>query len=161
MCRTNWCLTSTRPLTLYLCFPMFSAVVLGSFGKTSVMLVEFKWNVISWKKQNTVIAPCWCAAVTLLSLFVINIIHSQHRQSLWLNLCCFLITCSSYQKLHCVCALCADCECSAAGTVDNSCRPDPRTRTCVCKPGFTGDHCDTCAPGFHGLNCQGERWLHG
>uniref|UniRef100_A0AAV2LXJ7 Laminin subunit alpha-5 n=1 Tax=Knipowitschia caucasica TaxID=637954 RepID=A0AAV2LXJ7_KNICA len=47
-----------------------------------------------------------------------------------------------------------NCECSAAGTVDNSCRPDPRTRTCVCKPGFTGDHCDTCAPGFHGLNCQ-------
>ncbi|KAF3860796.1 hypothetical protein F7725_001051, partial [Dissostichus mawsoni] len=49
---------------------------------------------------------------------------------------------------------CYHCECSAAGTVDNSCRPDPRTRTCVCKPGFTGDHCDTCAPGFHGLNCQ-------
>nr|XP_057906923.1 laminin subunit alpha-5 isoform X1 [Doryrhamphus excisus] len=48
-----------------------------------------------------------------------------------------------------------NCECSAAGTVDNSCRPDPQTRTCVCKPGFTGDHCDTCAPGFHGLNCQG------
>ncbi|CAJ1084378.1 laminin subunit alpha-5 isoform X1 [Xyrichtys novacula] len=48
-----------------------------------------------------------------------------------------------------------NCECSAAGTVDNSCRPDPNTRTCVCKPGFTGDHCDTCAPGFHGLNCQG------
>ncbi|KAM6929230.1 laminin subunit alpha-5 [Lycodopsis pacificus] len=47
-----------------------------------------------------------------------------------------------------------NCECSAAGTVDNSCRLDPRTRTCVCKPGFTGDHCDTCAPGFHGLNCQ-------
>ncbi|CAN9515277.1 unnamed protein product [Ophioblennius macclurei] len=47
-----------------------------------------------------------------------------------------------------------NCECSAAGTVDNSCRPDPRTRTCVCKTGFTGDHCDTCAPGFHGLNCQ-------
>lgn len=47
-----------------------------------------------------------------------------------------------------------NCECSAAGTVDNSCRPDPRTRTCVCKPGFTGDHCDTCAPGFHGLNCH-------
>uniref|UniRef100_A0A665VCL0 Laminin, alpha 5 n=1 Tax=Echeneis naucrates TaxID=173247 RepID=A0A665VCL0_ECHNA len=48
----------------------------------------------------------------------------------------------------------ADCECSAAGTVDNSCRPDPRTRTCVCKPGFRGDHCDTCAPGFYGPNCQ-------
>ncbi|XP_069382509.1 laminin subunit alpha-5 isoform X2 [Paralichthys olivaceus] len=47
-----------------------------------------------------------------------------------------------------------NCECSAAGTVDNSCRPDPRTRTCVCKHGFTGDHCDTCALGFHGLNCQ-------
>uniref|UniRef100_A0A7N6AUU7 Laminin subunit alpha-5 n=1 Tax=Anabas testudineus TaxID=64144 RepID=A0A7N6AUU7_ANATE len=47
-----------------------------------------------------------------------------------------------------------NCECSAAGTVDNSCRPDPRTQTCICKPGFTGDHCDTCAPGFHGLNCQ-------
>ncbi|XP_061781861.1 laminin subunit alpha-5 isoform X2 [Nerophis lumbriciformis] len=47
-----------------------------------------------------------------------------------------------------------NCECSAAGTVDNSCRPDPQSRTCVCKPGFSGDHCDTCAPGFHGLNCQ-------
>ncbi|XP_013886048.1 laminin subunit alpha-5 [Austrofundulus limnaeus] len=47
-----------------------------------------------------------------------------------------------------------NCECSAAGTVDNSCRPDPRTQTCICKPGFTGDHCDTCAPGFYGLNCQ-------
>ncbi|XP_035998362.1 laminin subunit alpha-5 [Fundulus heteroclitus] len=47
-----------------------------------------------------------------------------------------------------------NCECSAAGTVENSCRPDPRTQTCVCKPGFTGRHCDTCAPGFHGLSCQ-------
>ncbi|XP_015822830.1 laminin subunit alpha-5 isoform X1 [Nothobranchius furzeri] len=47
-----------------------------------------------------------------------------------------------------------NCECSAAGTVDNSCRPDPQTQTCICKPGFSGDHCDTCAPGFHGLNCQ-------
>ncbi|XP_059188801.1 laminin subunit alpha-5 isoform X2 [Centropristis striata] len=47
-----------------------------------------------------------------------------------------------------------NCECSAAGTVDNSCRPDPRTRTCICKHGFTGDHCDTCALGFYGLNCQ-------
>ncbi|XP_067382208.1 laminin subunit alpha-5 isoform X2 [Channa argus] len=47
-----------------------------------------------------------------------------------------------------------NCECSAAGTVDNSCRPDPRTGTCICKPGFTGDHCDNCAPGFYGLNCQ-------
>lgn len=55
----------------------------------------------------------------------------------------------------CVC-VCADCECSAAGTVENSCRPHPQTRTCVCKLGFTGDHCDACAPGFHGLNCQGE-----
>ncbi|KAM8862639.1 laminin subunit alpha-5 isoform 2-T2 [Spinachia spinachia] len=47
-----------------------------------------------------------------------------------------------------------NCECSAAGTVDNSCRLDPRTRTCICKPGFAGGHCDTCAPGFYGLNCQ-------
>ncbi|XP_034027667.1 laminin subunit alpha-5 [Thalassophryne amazonica] len=47
-----------------------------------------------------------------------------------------------------------NCECSAAGTVDNSCRPDPKTRTCVCKPGFAGAHCDSCAPGFYGLNCQ-------
>lgn len=53
----------------------------------------------------------------------------------------------------------SDCECSAAGTVENSCRPDPRTGTCICKPGFTGDHCDTCAPGFYGLNCQGEKHL--
>ncbi|KAM9752098.1 laminin subunit alpha-5 isoform 2-T2 [Menidia menidia] len=47
-----------------------------------------------------------------------------------------------------------NCECSAPGTVDNSCRPDPQTRTCVCKPGFAGVHCDACAPGFHGPNCQ-------
>ncbi|XP_037101771.1 laminin subunit alpha-5 isoform X1 [Syngnathus acus] len=47
-----------------------------------------------------------------------------------------------------------NCECSAAGTIDNSCRPDPQSRICLCKPGFTGDHCDMCAPGFHGLNCQ-------
>uniref|UniRef100_A0A8C1MUB0 Laminin, alpha 5 n=1 Tax=Cyprinus carpio TaxID=7962 RepID=A0A8C1MUB0_CYPCA len=49
---------------------------------------------------------------------------------------------------------CADCECSAAGTEGNSCRRDPRTNTCVCKPEFTGEHCDTCAPGHFGLNCQ-------
>lgn len=54
------------------------------------------------------------------------------------------------------CVLCADCECSAAGTVENSCRADPRTGTCICKPGFTGDHCDACAPGFYGLSCEGE-----
>uniref|UniRef100_A0A673I5R5 Laminin subunit alpha-5 n=1 Tax=Sinocyclocheilus rhinocerous TaxID=307959 RepID=A0A673I5R5_9TELE len=47
-----------------------------------------------------------------------------------------------------------NCECSAAGTEGNSCRPDPRTNTCVCKPEFTGEHCDTCAPGHFGLNCQ-------
>nr|XP_020464725.1 laminin subunit alpha-5 [Monopterus albus] len=47
-----------------------------------------------------------------------------------------------------------NCECNAAGTVDNSCRSDPRTRTCICKPGFTGDPCDACAPGFYGPNCQ-------
>ncbi|XP_039878777.1 laminin subunit alpha-5 isoform X1 [Simochromis diagramma] len=47
-----------------------------------------------------------------------------------------------------------NCECSAAGTVENSCRADPRTGTCICKPGFTGDHCDACAPGFYGLSCE-------
>ncbi|XP_029011451.1 laminin subunit alpha-5 isoform X2 [Betta splendens] len=47
-----------------------------------------------------------------------------------------------------------NCECSAPGTVENSCRPDPRTHTCICKPGFSGDHCDACAPGFYGPNCQ-------
>ncbi|XP_028849375.1 laminin subunit alpha-5 isoform X2 [Denticeps clupeoides] len=47
-----------------------------------------------------------------------------------------------------------NCECSAAGTEGNSCRPDPRTRTCLCKAGFTGQHCDTCAAGHFGLNCQ-------
>ncbi|XP_043080700.1 laminin subunit alpha-5 isoform X1 [Puntigrus tetrazona] len=47
-----------------------------------------------------------------------------------------------------------NCECSAAGTEGNSCRPDPRTNTCLCKPEFTGEHCDVCAPGHFGLNCQ-------
>ncbi|XP_057219104.1 laminin subunit alpha-5 isoform X1 [Triplophysa rosa] len=47
-----------------------------------------------------------------------------------------------------------NCECNAAGTEGNSCRPDPRTNTCVCKPEFTGEHCDTCAHGHYGLNCQ-------
>ncbi|XP_051961295.1 laminin subunit alpha-5-like [Xyrauchen texanus] len=47
-----------------------------------------------------------------------------------------------------------NCECSAAGTEGNSCRPDPLTNTCVCKPEFTGEHCDTCAQGHFGLNCQ-------
>ncbi|XP_061662817.1 laminin subunit alpha-5 isoform X5 [Syngnathoides biaculeatus] len=47
-----------------------------------------------------------------------------------------------------------NCECSAAGTINNSCRPNPQSRTCVCKPGFTGEHCDSCALGYHGLNCQ-------
>ncbi|XDV45703.1 hypothetical protein PO909_013751, partial [Leuciscus waleckii] len=47
-----------------------------------------------------------------------------------------------------------NCECSAAGTEGNSCRTDPRTNTCVCKPQFTGEHCDTCAHGHFGLNCQ-------
>ncbi|XP_022533328.2 laminin subunit alpha-5 isoform X2 [Astyanax mexicanus] len=46
-----------------------------------------------------------------------------------------------------------NCECNAAGTEGNSCRPDPQTRTCVCKPGFTGEHCDVCAPGHYTLNC--------
>ncbi|XP_018593227.2 laminin subunit alpha-5 isoform X1 [Scleropages formosus] len=53
-----------------------------------------------------------------------------------------------------------NCECNAAGTEGNSCRPDPRSRTCVCKPGFVGAHCDSCAPGFFGLNCQ-ECQCHG
>ncbi|KAJ8408959.1 hypothetical protein AAFF_G00239800 [Aldrovandia affinis] len=48
-----------------------------------------------------------------------------------------------------------NCECNAAGSVGNSCRPDPRTHTCVCKPNFAGVHCDSCAPRFFGLNCQG------
>ncbi|KAI5095781.1 laminin subunit alpha-5 isoform X1 [Silurus meridionalis] len=46
-----------------------------------------------------------------------------------------------------------NCECNAAGTEGNSCKADPNTRTCVCKPGFTGQHCDTCAAGYYGLNC--------
>ncbi|XP_062872234.1 laminin subunit alpha-5 [Trichomycterus rosablanca] len=47
-----------------------------------------------------------------------------------------------------------NCECNAAGTEGNSCRPDLHTRTCVCKAGFTGMHCDTCAPGYYSHNCH-------
>ncbi|XP_034151886.1 laminin subunit alpha-5 isoform X3 [Esox lucius] len=50
-----------------------------------------------------------------------------------------------------------NCECNAAGTEGNSCRRDPQTRSCVCKPGFTGEHCDSCATGYYGLNCQACR----
>ncbi|TUI56729.1 Laminin subunit alpha-5 [Bagarius yarrelli] len=46
-----------------------------------------------------------------------------------------------------------NCECNAAGTEGNSCQADPNTRTCMCKPGFKGQHCDTCATGYYGLNC--------
>uniref|UniRef100_A0A8C2F1I2 Laminin, alpha 5 n=1 Tax=Cyprinus carpio TaxID=7962 RepID=A0A8C2F1I2_CYPCA len=54
-----------------------------------------------------------------------------------------------------------NCECSAAGTEGNSCRPDPRTNTCVCKPEFTGEHCDTCAPGHFSCQCSGQGCLDG
>ncbi|XP_069035717.1 laminin subunit alpha-5 isoform X1 [Lepisosteus oculatus] len=47
-----------------------------------------------------------------------------------------------------------NCECNAAGTEGNSCRPDPSHRACVCKPNFQGFHCDQCAPNYFGLNCQ-------
>ncbi|XP_058846993.1 LOW QUALITY PROTEIN: laminin subunit alpha-5-like [Acipenser ruthenus] len=47
-----------------------------------------------------------------------------------------------------------NCECNAAGTEGNLCRPDPRNRICVCKPNFEGVHCDQCIPRHFGLNCQ-------
>uniref|UniRef100_H3AL54 Laminin subunit alpha 5 n=1 Tax=Latimeria chalumnae TaxID=7897 RepID=H3AL54_LATCH len=46
------------------------------------------------------------------------------------------------------------CECSPTGTRGNSCRPDPVSRVCICKPNFEGTHCDQCSFGFYGLNCQ-------
>ncbi|KAM9445291.1 laminin subunit alpha-5 isoform 1-T1 [Clarias gariepinus] len=46
-----------------------------------------------------------------------------------------------------------NCECNAAGTEGNSCKADPHTQTCVCKPGFSGQHCEICAPGYYGPNC--------
>ncbi|KAK1157833.1 hypothetical protein AOXY_G24001 [Acipenser oxyrinchus oxyrinchus] len=47
-----------------------------------------------------------------------------------------------------------NCECNAAGTEGNLCRPDPRNRICICKPNFEGVHCDQCIPRHFGLNCQ-------
>nr|XP_014344203.1 PREDICTED: laminin subunit alpha-5 [Latimeria chalumnae] len=47
-----------------------------------------------------------------------------------------------------------NCECSPTGTRGNSCRPDPVSRVCICKPNFEGTHCDQCSFGFYGLNCQ-------
>ncbi|MGH0150303.1 UNVERIFIED_CONTAM: hypothetical protein FKN15_045804 [Acipenser sinensis] len=47
-----------------------------------------------------------------------------------------------------------NCECNAAGTEGNLCRPDPRNRICACKPNFEGVHCDQCIPRHFGLNCQ-------
>ncbi|XP_039591850.1 laminin subunit alpha-5 isoform X1 [Polypterus senegalus] len=47
-----------------------------------------------------------------------------------------------------------NCECNAAGTEGNSCRPNPTSRTCICKPNFEGVHCDQCVPRHFGLNCQ-------
>ncbi|TRY84024.1 hypothetical protein DNTS_013565, partial [Danionella cerebrum] len=47
-----------------------------------------------------------------------------------------------------------NCECNAAGTEGNSCRPDPRTNTCLCKPEFSGEYCNTCVYGHFGRTCQ-------
>ncbi|XP_069506839.1 laminin subunit alpha-5 isoform X2 [Ambystoma mexicanum] len=47
-----------------------------------------------------------------------------------------------------------NCDCSAAGTVGNACRKDPRMGICVCKPNFQGLHCESCSHGHYGPYCQ-------
>ncbi|XP_059508738.1 laminin subunit alpha-5 isoform X2 [Stegostoma tigrinum] len=52
-----------------------------------------------------------------------------------------------------------NCDCSATGTQNNDCQPDPSTGHCNCKPNFTGRFCKQCMPHHFGANCQPCRCL--
>ncbi|KAJ8929533.1 hypothetical protein NQ314_017791 [Rhamnusium bicolor] len=52
---------------------------------------------------------------------------------------------------------CVKCNCSEYGSVENT-YCDKESGRCYCKPGVTGDNCDTCLPHHYGTiqsGCKG------
>lgn len=42
--------------------------------------------------------------------------------------------------------LCAECNCEAVGSVENTCGPSGQ---CLCRSNYAGLKCDQCAPGYY------------
>lgn len=49
--------------------------------------------------------------------------------------------------------MCSLCACNQQGTTEEICSKD-NGGVCFCKPNFTGEKCDKCAPGFFGPQCE-------